>query len=80
MGIPKVDIKHFSSFSIDKSVFCDASTIGISVTCYSFNAVSLGLKASCDAHRLSWYLNRLSFVVITLILKIFVFCYILEIL
>ena len=78
MGIPKVDIKHSSSFSIDKSVFCDASTIGISVTCYPCNAVSLGLNASCDAHRLSWYLNRLSFVVITLILKVFVFCYILE--
>ena len=71
MGIPKVDIKHSSSFSIDKSVFCDASTIGISVTCYSCNAVSLGLKASCDAH-------RLFFVVMALILKIFVFCFILE--
>ncbi len=78
MGIPKVDIKHSSSFSIDKSVFCDASTIGISVTCYSCNAVSLGLKASCDAHRLFWYLNRLFFVVMALILKIFVFCSILE--
>ncbi len=78
MGVPKIDIKHSSSFSIDKSVFCDASTIEISVTCYPCNAVSLGLKASCDAHRLSWYLNRLSLIVILLILKLFIFLFILE--